>query len=315
MIVVGLALGVTALALHPATPLLLHPEAVLRGPLTLHRRSTPLAAVEPAADVEPAGRRDGYVSLESLSQRAEDEGLDDSSRLLAAAVLVGIATGGAVAVFKMSIAATAAAAYNGDAVVMPWSDRNLGGLFVFVPALGGLAVSALRVLSPTGLGPGLAEHVSEVERSLPVRPAASLARGAAAVATLGTGSALGPEGPSVELGVSISRLVSGFATGTYRVERIDADYDGGDSGGSAPLLPFRITANEVTGAASLRTRRQLLAAGAAAGVAAGFNAPLAGVFFALEVLSSAVRSAAVLDDVWLTADGDAGQPPQPQVHR
>jgi len=30
-------------------------------------------------------------------------------------------------------------------------------------------------------------------------------------------------------------------------------------------------------------RRQLLVAGAAAGVAAGFNAPISGVFFALEI--------------------------------
>ena len=67
----------------------------------------------------------------------EDEGLLSSGRALAAAALVGTLTGVAVALFKASIAATAAAVYNGDAVVMPWDERNLGGLYVLVPAVGG----------------------------------------------------------------------------------------------------------------------------------------------------------------------------------
>ena len=226
-----------------------------------------------------------FLGREVLSSGEDAESgieLYSARRVLAAAVLIGIFTGGLVALFKISIAATAAAAYGGDDVVMPWTERNLGGLSVLVPAAGGLVVTAIRMASPRGLGPGLAEHVKEVELSTPTRPVASLARGAAAVATLGTGNALGPEGPSVEIGVSISRLVSGFATGTYRVEWL-----------RSPLTPFNsftILANEATGAASLRVRRQLLAAGAAAGVAAGFNAPLAGVFFALEVVSAAVTA-------------------------
>jgi len=50
-----------------------------------------------------------------------------------------------------------------------------------------------------------------------------------------------------------------------------------------------------------KRQRQLVASGAAAGVSAGLNAPLAGVFFALEVLPGALRAAASLP----SADGDA----------
>lgn len=70
----------------------------------------------------------------------------------------------------------------------------------------------------------------------------------AAVATLGTGNSLGPEGPAVELGVASSRYVSSIAN------------------------------------LSVQRQRMLLGAGAAAGVAAGFNAPIAGIFFSLEIV-------------------------------
>lgn len=68
-----------------------------------------------------------------------------------------------------------------------------------------------------------------------------------AVTTLGSGCSLGPEGPSVEIGATWSRV---FAD---------------------PKSPT-----------STREKHHLFLAGTAAGVAAGFGAPIAGVFFALE---------------------------------
>jgi len=70
----------------------------------------------------------------------------------------------------------------------------------------------------------------------------------AAALSLGAGASLGPEGPSVELGSNIGSLLGQMLQ--FSSERI----------------------------------RLLIGAGGAAGLAAGFNAPIAGVFFALEVL-------------------------------
>jgi H+/Cl- antiporter ClcA/CBS domain-containing protein len=70
----------------------------------------------------------------------------------------------------------------------------------------------------------------------------------AAVISLGTGASLGKESPSVEIGSNIGILLGQL---------------------------FQV---------SKERYRVLLGAGAAAGLAAGFNAPIAGVFFALEVV-------------------------------
>ncbi len=70
----------------------------------------------------------------------------------------------------------------------------------------------------------------------------------AAALSLGAGASLGPEGPSVELGSNIGSLLGQMMQ--FSTERI----------------------------------RLLIGAGGAAGLAAGFNAPISGVFFALEVL-------------------------------
>lgn len=82
----------------------------------------------------------------------------------------------------------------------------------------------------------------------------------AAVATLGSGCSLGPEGPAVEIGTGLSRVVSEFTA---------AD-------NALPYSAF--TARRIA-----RENRHLFLAGTAAGVAGGFNAPITGVFFAIEV--------------------------------
>lgn len=81
-----------------------------------------------------------------------------------------------------------------------------------------------------------------------------LLKAAAAAITLGTGNSLGPEGPSVEIGRAAARGLGNVLKSKQR-----------------RLL-------------------SLVAAGSGAGVAAGFNAPISGVFFAVETVLQAQGS-------------------------
>jgi H+/Cl- antiporter ClcA len=74
------------------------------------------------------------------------------------------------------------------------------------------------------------------------------------------------EGPSVEIGVNLSRGITTIMD-------------------PQKYLPTSVNVVEV-----MKHNRLLLACGGAAGVAAGFNAPIAGIFFALEVIQTTFRS-------------------------
>ncbi len=116
-----------------------------------------------------------------------------------------------------------------------------------IPALGGLVVGILHWRFPNLLGQDFASllHDTRVQKISPVRPFVKML---AAAVSLGTGASLGPEGPSVEIGSNVGILLGQ----TFQVSK--------------------------------ERYRLLLGAGAAAGLAAGFNAPIAGVFFAVEVV-------------------------------
>jgi H+/Cl- antiporter ClcA len=186
---------------------------------------------------------------------------------LTLAAVVGIVSGLLIAVFKLSIEKVRLAFY-GQAF---WTSINPAAV-ALIPALGGLMVGMLMLCG--SFSPGLRQTVelvdeaaAKVDSSPSISPLqivkkqfASLRKTIAAVFTLGTGCSLGPEGPCVEIGMSVAKACMDATTP--------------DS--------FVTNARQRQG-----WNRRLLACGAASGVAAGFNAPVAGVFFALEVMGNA----------------------------
>ncbi|KAK6161630.1 hypothetical protein DH2020_005011 [Rehmannia glutinosa] len=115
------------------------------------------------------------------------------------------------------------------------------GRVILVPAFGGVLVSLLNMIRTAIEDSTDGSFMSSIKSAL--KP---ILKTVAACVTLGTGNSLGPEGPSVEIGVSVSKGVATFL----------------DKGAQKKL--------------SLR------AAGSAAGISSGFNAAVAGCFFAVE---------------------------------
>ena len=187
------------------------------------------------------------------------------------AALVGILCGWSVGLFKLAIEAVRVFSY-GNPVAAP--------LLPLIPAAGGVLVTLLGL--PGAFPPGLKGTIvdsdndarltasGEMKRSR--RPFAFLRKSLASVCTLGTGNSLGPEGPSVEIGVAIGRVCSNVFP-PFQLNRSNGENN-------------RPTKDEI-----LKRNRLLLSCGAAAGVSAGFNAPLAGVFFALEIVENAFAQA------------------------
>jgi H+/Cl- antiporter ClcA/CBS domain-containing protein len=133
-----------------------------------------------------------------------------------------------------------------------------------VPTVGGVIVALMRWRTQD-FGPGLSSLIAAsqgTEISQQLRPVTKMF---AAAVSLGSGASLGPEGPSVEIGANFGMLLS---------------------------LVLQVSQEQ---------QRLLLGAGAAAGLAAGFNAPIAGVFFALEVVMGATSFATSAVSVVLLA--------------
>jgi H+/Cl- antiporter ClcA/predicted transcriptional regulator len=116
-----------------------------------------------------------------------------------------------------------------------------------VPTLGGIIVGLMRWRTQD-FGPGLSSLIAISQGKEAKKPLRPVTKMIAAAVSLGSGASLGPEGPSVEIGTNFGVLLSDILQ------------------------------------VSQERQRLLLGAGAAAGLAAGFNAPIAGVFFALEVV-------------------------------
>jgi H+/Cl- antiporter ClcA/CBS domain-containing protein len=120
-------------------------------------------------------------------------------------------------------------------------------LIALVPIVGGIIVGMMRWYW-RDFGPNMSSTIAATQSGKKIAPWRGIVKMVAAAISLGTGASLGPEGPSVEIGANVGM----FLGQSLR--------------------------------ASQERQLLLLGAGAAAGIAAGFNAPIAGVFFALELV-------------------------------
>ena len=176
---------------------------------------------------------------------------NDQALMAVIATIVGLLVAYAAIGFRMSIGGVQWLSYGvfAERLVTRLSELPVWQILL-VPTIGGLLVGLiLQFVMPGGRPLGVA-HVIEAMalRNGRMRLRDGIASSCVSAISLGVGASAGREGPMVHLGASIA----GFVT-----ERL----------GLSPHLA-----------------RTLLGCGGAASVAASFNAPIAGVFFALEVI-------------------------------
>ena len=172
------------------------------------------------------------------------------------AVLVGLVSGLGAVLFRLGIDAWSQLLSGADDYTVSMGPSfgllaPLGSWFVLVsPVLSGLLTGPLMSrLGRTPTGHGVAGVIwSTRHGDGTMAPLPALATTTSAALTIGGGGSVGPEGPIAELGASTASVIG--------------------RGLQLPRLSIR----------------HLAAAGTAAGIAAAFNAPLAGAFFALEVV-------------------------------
>jgi CIC family chloride channel protein len=125
---------------------------------------------------------------------------------------------------------------------------------IVFPAVGGLFVGLFLYFFKDARGHGVAEVLAAMEtRGNRIAPQVSAYTAIASSVTIGSGGSAGPEGPAIQIGAAL-----GSGIGQW----------------------FGMPLDEL---------RTLLACGAATGLAALYNAPLGGTFFAIEVLLEEIR--------------------------
>ncbi len=171
------------------------------------------------------------------------------------ALITGLATGFGAIFFRGLIAAIHNLIFLG--VFSVHYDANIftpaspwGAFIILAPVLGGLVVTALVTnFAPEARGHGVPEVMDAIyyQGGL-IRPIVAVVKSIASAFSIGSGAAVGREGPIIQIGASL----------------------GSSLGQLLRLEPWQ--------------RITLVAAGAGAGIAATFNTPIGGVMFAIELM-------------------------------
>ncbi len=167
--------------------------------------------------------------------------------LMGTALFVGVITGLGAVLFRYLISGAAYIGYEWFPDLLPGLNKSY---VLIIPAIGGLIVGLLVFyFAREAKGHGVPEVMEAVAlRGGRIRPRVAIVKSLASAVCIGSGGSAGREGPIVQIGSAVGSTV-----------------------GQALNLSDNRIAN-------------LVACGAAGGIAATFNAPIAGVIFALEVI-------------------------------
>ncbi len=184
------------------------------------------------------------VKLPALLDRIQPS---ETMVILGTAILVGAGTGLGAVLFIDLIALLQRFFFDGIGTLLRFLGR---GVLILIPALGGLLVGPIiAYFASEAKGHGVPEVMQAIAlRGGRIRPRVVVAKILASALCLGSGGSAGREGPIVQVGAALGSSVGQWLH----------------------LSEARI--------------RNLVACGSAAGIAAAFNAPIAGVIFAMEII-------------------------------
>ena len=189
------------------------------------------------------------MTLEEAPSEEADDSRGSKLSLALLSLLVGCITGLVCACFRLLLQHSDTLRNQGIELAHQHGFVGLVALVACVAAACALAAVLVSRISPDAAGSGIPEVEAAISGGEPGRPVRNaLVKFAGGLLAIGSGLALGREGPSVQMGHSIADVVA---------------------------RAFRRGA---------RDSRVLFAAGAGAGLATAFNAPIAGAVFVLEEL-------------------------------
>lgn len=188
------------------------------------------------------------ICRQKMRKRLDRPFIPENTFLIIVAILVGLTAAFLGIAFRISIDLVEEFFFGLNESILAF----MGDYYVVIlPAIGGLVVGPIIYwFAREAKGHGVPEVMTAVAvKGGKIRPRIVLVKSIASALTIGSGGSAGSEGPIVQIGAGI---------------------------GSTLGQIFHLSEQRV---------KTLVSCGAAAGIATVFNAPIAGVFFALEVIS------------------------------
>ncbi len=191
-----------------------------------------------------------YLSKRN-SQLLEKANLTEHTFMIIIALIIGVLAGfSAIGIRALIEFISDISFWGGDGTILERIQATPWYWVLIVPAIGGLIVGPIiYFFAPEAKGHGVPEVMQAIFlQGGKIRPRVAVIKAFASAITIGTGGSVGREGPMVQIGSSLGSTIGQF---------------------------FKVPTNRM---------KTLVGCGAAAGIAAAFNAPIAGALFSLEII-------------------------------